>query len=82
MPIGILDYSDLANFSFLKRGSVKNLSLFQTEIIQLAEALAQRKDVKKVTEYLIDMRDKYLQNIETLDYLNIYPTPDNVVKMN
>jgi hypothetical protein len=70
MPLGILDFGD-----------IKDITPFHIEIIQLAEALAQRKDVKKVTEYLIDMRDKYLQNIETLDYLDIYPTPNNVIKM-
>ena len=55
------------------------ISTFQLQLIQLAYALTQKQDVDKILRYLNDIRDKYIQNIETLDYLNLYPTPDDAV---
>jgi len=83
MPLGVLSG---AIGSYISRGGgstslgilqTANTSLgdFQIQIIQLAHALSQKKDVNLILSYLYKIRDAYLNNIIILDYLNIYPTP-------
>jgi hypothetical protein len=67
MPVGLFS---------TKKGDLTN---FQLQLVQLANALMQKQDVDKILKYLNDIRDKYIQNVETLDYLNLYPTPDDII---
>lgn len=79
MPIGILAPDTTGIPLGILASKNNKMTIFELQIIQLAHALSQKKDIDIITEYLYKIRDSYLQNIENTDYLNLYPTPQYVM---
>ena len=79
MPIGILAPEVTGIPLGILASKNNKMTIFQLQIIQLSHALSQKKDIDIITGYLYKIRDSYLQNIENIDYLHLYPTPQYVV---
>jgi hypothetical protein len=77
MPFGTFSSSSSFGVGVLTQ-TTRVLSNFQIQILQLGYALSQKNDVENVLKYLYIIRDNYLQNIENIQYLNQYPTPEYV----